>query len=253
MPKKPQSGRKMTAAEDMCMTPPYAMVPIIRVLKNADPGLYGVFDPAAGTGNIVNALFLAGFIASGMDICGGFEYASYVRTYTRDAQNRLQLTSPIDHPECSFIDMPLDELKAMLKYRGIGMIVMNPPWSKKIQFIERCYEVGLPFAALVPCDTITTEKFALMIRRGATPKKTPRRQFSCIYMTPRVNFEMPDNPKGESANTPTMWYTHRMGLSNNVFTEIDRSITEGDIEAGTYTPSVFWHQNGQDEAELAWD
>lgn len=250
MAKKPQSGRKMTAAEDMCMTPAYALMPIIRLIKN-DDRLHNCFDPAAGTGNIVEALHNAGFIAGGMDICGGFEFAQYVRTYARDANNRVQLTSPIDHPECSFVDMPLDKLKQLLVDRGVTTIVMNPPWSKKVQFIERCYELRLPFAALVPTDTITTKKFSDMIGRGETPRiRAERRHFSCIYMAPRVNFEMPDNPAGESANTPTMWYTHRMGLSNNVFVELDRTIEFSDIHDGEMELPKFWHQYGADETRV---
>lgn len=33
-------------------------------------------------------------------------------------------------------------------------IVTNPPYSKKDRFIERCYEIGKPFALLLPVTTL---------------------------------------------------------------------------------------------------
>ena len=36
----------------------------------------------------------------------------------------------------------------------VNIIITNPPYSKKDKFIERCYEVGKPFALLLPVSAL---------------------------------------------------------------------------------------------------
>ena len=40
----------------------------------------------------------------------------------------------------------------------IDIILTNPPYSKKDKFIERCYELGYPFALLLPVSSIQWKK-----------------------------------------------------------------------------------------------
>lgn len=37
-------------------------------------------------------------------------------------------------------------------------IITNPPYSKKDKFIERCYEIGKPFALLLPVSSLQGQK-----------------------------------------------------------------------------------------------
>ena len=39
----------------------------------------------------------------------------------------------------------------------ITHIITNPPFSLKNEFIKRCYEIGIPFALLLPTNTIDTK------------------------------------------------------------------------------------------------
>ncbi len=38
--------------------------------------------------------------------------------------------------------------------KGVDIIVMNPPFEKKQQFFERCYELGLPAYILCPLNSM---------------------------------------------------------------------------------------------------
>lgn len=41
---------------------------------------------------------------------------------------------------------------------GVDIILTNPPYSKKDKFIERCYELGKPFALLLPVSSLQGQK-----------------------------------------------------------------------------------------------
>ena len=41
--------------------------------------------------------------------------------------------------------------------KKITHIITNPPFSLKNEFIKRCYEIGTPFALLLPTNTIDTK------------------------------------------------------------------------------------------------
>lgn len=41
---------------------------------------------------------------------------------------------------------------------GVDVILTNPPYSKKDKFIERCYNLEMPFALLLPVSSIQGQK-----------------------------------------------------------------------------------------------
>jgi len=45
-------------------------------------------------------------------------------------------------------------------------IVTNPPYSKKDEFLERCFEHGKPFALLLPVSAIQSQKRGKMFNRN---------------------------------------------------------------------------------------
>jgi hypothetical protein len=81
-------------------------------------------------------------------------------------------------------------------------IVTNPPYSIKFDWLERCYQLGKPFAVLVPVEMIGAEAAQrLMKRHGA----------ELLLLSPRVNFEMPiKGDDGSSAQFPTFWLCHQL-------------------------------------------
>ena len=59
-------------------------------------------------------------------------------------------------------DFLTDELPA-----GVDVILTNPPYSKKDKFIERCYELGKPFALLLPVSALQGQaRGAMFIENG---------------------------------------------------------------------------------------
>ncbi len=91
------------------------------------------------------------------------------------------------------------------------VIVTNPPFSLKIPWIERCYELGKPWALLLPVETIGT-KHAQELFTAHEP------EIGIIYMNKRINFKMPNKGwDGAGAQFPTAWYTWKFGFSGNRF------------------------------------
>ena len=60
------------------------------------------------------------------------------------------------------IDFIKDELSCLMNF---DCIITNPPYSLKEEFLKRCYEIGKPFALLMPLTTLEG------IKRGALFKK----------------------------------------------------------------------------------
>lgn len=103
-----------TTVYDQCQTPAYGLDPILEYL-NPD---WRIWEPAAGKGNIVNTLTLAGYDIFGTDLLGGYDFFDY-------------------EPD------------------NYDAVVTNPPWSKKKKyaFWWRCCELDKPFCLLMQYET----------------------------------------------------------------------------------------------------
>lgn len=130
---KPKTNRAGDTQEskgfDRCNTPPYAIEPLLPYIQRD----WIVWEPAAGTDNIVNALapYVAGIIG----------------------------TDLIKEPPRNFFEY---------QPRAFDAIVTNPPYSIKFDWLERCYALGKPFALLVPVETIGAQSAQkLMEKNGA--------------------------------------------------------------------------------------
>lgn len=112
---------------DRCNTPAYALDPLLPYIRRG----WAIWEPAAGTGNLVGALGSRGYAVTGSDILDGRNFFDY-QPPTFDA------------------------------------IVTNPPYSIKFDWLARCYALGKPFALLVPVETIGAQAAQrLMERHGA--------------------------------------------------------------------------------------
>lgn len=76
------------------------------------------------------------------------------------------------------------------------VLVTNPPYSIKYQWLERCYVLGKPFALLVPVETI-----------GASTAQSLMKQygFEIMLLDQRVDFKMPNKEWEGTAQFATMW------------------------------------------------
>lgn len=119
-----RDNRRMVAGDiytpqrmDACQTPAYALDPLLPYL----PRNWTIWEPAAGEGNIVEALFDSGF-------------KSVVSTDLIRQENFFEFEP--DNWDC---------------------IVTNPPFSIHFEWLERCYKLGQPFALLLKVDILGTK------------------------------------------------------------------------------------------------
>lgn len=184
---KPKTNRKgdqnASNLMDRCETPAYAMDPLIPYLPKLRYGDQHIWEPACGSGRIVRVLHGyegAGYSVIGTDVLQGEKY--------------------------NFFEMPMPT--------GVEVIVTNPPYSCKPQFIRRCYELGKPFALLVPVETIGT---------GTVQRMMERHGAELLLLNKRVNFYMPHKGlDGNGAQFPVLWFCWRMLPAPLVYGKLTR-------------------------------
>lgn len=136
-----------------------------------------VWEPAAGDGNIARALHKANHWVVSTDVLTGHNFFTW--------QPALWT-----------------------------VLVTNPPYSIKYDWLAHCYELGRPFALLLPIDTIGAAKGQCLFRRHGV---------EIIYLNRRVNFKMPNKGYGGSAQFATAWFTWGLNIGQAItFAEITR-------------------------------
>lgn len=163
-------------APDDFQTPPYALKPLLPYI----PKEWIVWEPACGHGYLVDALEGLGY--------------------------RVLATELHAEPSVDFLtDLAM----------GWDVVITNPPYSIKQQFLERCYELGKPFALLLPLTTFETGKRQKLFRDNG---------LEVIFMDKRINFETPNKVKKSSAWFATAWFTWGLNIGQAMsFVELDRS------------------------------
>lgn len=170
---KPKSNQKGSITEpkqyDLCQSPPYAVAPLLPYLK---PFLT-VWEPASGGGYLADALEMH-----------SHRYVDVVKSDILRGQNFFTY-NPSDPPY----------------ERGWDAIVTNPPYSIKYEWIARCYELGKPFALLVPLETLGA---------AAAQKLLQKHGFEVMLLDQRVDFKMPNKGWSGGAQFPVIWLCHRI-------------------------------------------
>ena len=85
-------------------------------------------------------------------------------------------------------------------------IVTNPPFSLKDRFLERCYDLGKPFALLLPLTALEGKD------RQSFYKKYG---IQLIVPDSRINFYTPDG-KNSGSWFLSAWYTWKMKLPHDI-------------------------------------
>jgi len=151
---------------DDFQTPPIGIAPLLKYL-NKD---WTIWECAAGKGNLSRALMKNGFEVIETDILGG----------------------------------NFDFLKQ--KPAQFDCIVTNPPFSLKQEFLQRCYELGVPFALLLPLTTFETAKRQNLFKKYG---------LQVIFFDKRINFETPSG-KGSGSWFASAWFTWGLNLPNQL-------------------------------------
>lgn len=145
-----------------------------------------IWEPACGKGNLVVGLREQGFYVVHTDIIdgpysqGGFDF--------------------FGHINCAIVR------KGKINQNGFDVIVTNPPFSKKQQFLARCYQLGKPFALLMPITTFDSRECRTLFHKHG---------IQIIMPDGRINFETP-NGKGSSAWFYTAWFCWGFNLPQQI-------------------------------------
>lgn len=160
---------------DACQTPPYAIDPLLPCLKRE----WTIWEPAAGENNLVEALYDSGYSSDQVAV-------SDILT----GQNFFEF-SP-ERWDC---------------------LVTNPPYSIKYQWLERCYQLGKPFALLLPVETLGAKTAQELLKRYG---------FEMMLLNKRVDFKMPNKGWNSSAQFPVLWLCWQILPDRVMFGEINK-------------------------------
>lgn len=128
-----------------------------------------VWEPACGKGNIIRYLKANGFLAFGTDILSGTDFLTC-------------------KPEDS------------------DLIITNPPFSKKDEFLARCYALKRPFALLLPLTVFDSAKRQRLMHSNGV---------EIVLMPKRINFETPSG-QGTGSWFMTCWVTWGLGIGRQL-------------------------------------
>jgi hypothetical protein len=197
---KPRSNISGEHAEDQpdprdrCQTPDYAIDPLLPFLRPE----WTIWEPACGEGLLVDALYDGGMsdIFSG-DLLTGQDF-----------------------------------LKGYTPKESWDVIVTNPPYSTKYDFLARAYALGKPFALLMPIDTFGSKAAQALFKEHG---------IEVIFMNERVDFKMPEKGwDGDGAHFSTAWFCWQLGLGQDMTfadtTEGKKVFVKALIDAGEKTP-----------------
>ena len=99
-----------------------------------------------------------------------------------------------------------EDFDFLTNYKECDCIITNPPYSIKDKFIERCYELGKPFALLMPLTALEGKK---------RQKCYKEHGLQLIIPNKRINFETPSG-NGTGSWFCTAWYTWGLNLPKDI-------------------------------------
>ena len=96
--------------------------------------------------------------------------------------------------------------RGIVGFENCDCIVTNPPYSLKTKFLKKCYEVGKPFALLLPLTALEGKKRNALYRENGVEVIIPDR---------RIHFIMTDTRMGKKSSSwfQTAWFTHGFGVT----------------------------------------
>lgn len=146
-------------------TPAYALWPLYQHMRVTQR----IWEPAMGKGYLVDELAQRGYPVVGSDLLAGQDFFHYEPDIPWDVQ------------------------------------VTNPPFDIKTPWLQRSYQLGKPFALLLPLVALETEDRQSLYREHG---------LEIIVMNRRVLFETPDQTS--SAWFPTAWFTHGLNIGKDI-------------------------------------
>ena len=153
-------------------TPSHAIEPLIPFLKKE----WSIWECASGEGNLTKAFTKKGFIVISTDIKTDIDFLK---------------------------DLPNNKF---------DVIITNPPFSLKQEFLQRCYNLKIPFALLLPLTTFETVKRQNLFKKYG---------LQVIFFDKRINFKTPSG-KGSGSWFASAWFTYGLNLPKDLmFVELN--------------------------------
>ena len=159
--------KKVVSSDDF-QTPE---IEVERMIKFLNPS-WKIWECADGKGKIVRTLEKHGFNVTGTDIKTG--------------QDFLAPLFPTPEFDCIFT---------------------NPPYSRKDEWIQRCFDIGKPFALLLPITGLVEQGRIRMYKKYGVQVAIP---------PGRINYETPSG-EGSGAWFFSVWICHGLLPDNMVF------------------------------------
>ena len=88
---------------------------------------------------------------------------------------------------------------------NFDMIITNPPYSLKDKFLKRAFEIGKPFAFLLPTKALGEQRRGDLFRKYGIQLIVPNK---------RINFEIPSKKKSPWFHTS--WFCYKMDLPGDL-------------------------------------
>lgn len=171
---------------DDFQTPGVALQPLLPFLKKE----WTIWECAEGKGNLSQSLWGHGFAVVGSDILpGDFPGTSSFNTQTKKSYEHFT--------ECNFLTWQPERFDC---------IITNPPFSLKDEFIERAYQLGKPFAFLLPLTTFEGRKRQKLFAEHGV---------EVLFFNKRINFQTPSGKDGGSWFM-TAWFTHGLNIGKQI-------------------------------------
>jgi len=158
---------KAAGRSDIFQTPPSSITPLLQFI----PQHWKIWESAAGGGNIVETLKTSGYDVFGTDILNGFDF--------------LSTLSPAPDFDC---------------------IITNPPYSIKDKWLQRCYDLGKPFALLMPITALGEQGRVGMYKKHG---------IQLVMLPERTDFETPSG-EGSGAWFYCAWFCHGLDLPSQI-------------------------------------
>lgn len=179
MPRKPKTNSAgnvhISQPKDRCQTPPYALKPLLGYL----PTNCTVWEPATGEGYLAHALARHVSCVITSDLLDGPDHNFF--NY---------------HP--ALFDHP-DPRKR---------IVTNPPFSIKYKWLARCYELGFPFALLMPGDVLFSSTAQKLFKKHGIEVLIPDKRIK--FKMPNIGWEN-SRPQFLSA-----WFCYKFNIGTEI-------------------------------------
>lgn len=159
---------KRAGSSDIFQTPKSAVDVILPFI----PKHWKIWECACGEGQIVRTLSDAGYHVIGTDIMGGFDFLS-----------------------------PLGGVA-----QQFDCILTNPPYSVKDEWLERCYDIGKPFALLLPITALGEQNRVALYRKHG---------IQIVLPPTRTNYGTPSG-EGSGAWFYSAWFCNKLDLPSQI-------------------------------------